>query len=97
MQNILTLCVRAFLREWLQRCEGGEPTRKVLDLLERALATLLHREVLQAARSLRVNPRRALPLTELEKSAKPQIKRFLVERLPRWEKSLRTKLTPWER
>jgi hypothetical protein len=90
--RILIFCARAFLREWLRRCESGEPPRRLLDLLELTLKTVLHQEVLQAARGLRLDPRRALPLTELEESRSPQVARFLAERLPRWEKSVSRKL-----
>jgi hypothetical protein len=88
----LFFCVRAFLREWLRRCEGGEPPRRIIGLLELALKTLLHPEVLQAVSALRLDPERALPLAELDHSQAPQITGFLRERLPRWEKSLSRKL-----
>ena len=90
--RILILCIRAFLRERLRRCGSDEPPRLVLDLLERTLKTIMHPEVLQAARSLRTRPIQALPLVELEESRSPQIARFLAERLPRWQKSLSKKL-----
>jgi hypothetical protein len=90
--QILILCARAFLREWLARHESGESPRRIFGLLELALKTARHNEVMRAAQALGLHPKRSLPLIELGRSRSPQVARFLSERLPRWEKSVARKL-----
>jgi hypothetical protein len=86
--RILVLCVRGFLREFLQEVErGAVPPSGWLGAVKQLLKLAKSTHGRKATRELGINWLETLPLADLEQCREPKLNRFREQQLPRWPKN----------
>ena len=84
--RILVPCVRAFLREFLERMERGElPVKGWLGAAIRVMKLTSMAQGRKAAKQLGINWREILPLDHIVASENEKVVQFREKRLPRWK------------
>jgi hypothetical protein len=84
--RILVPCVRAFLREFLERVERGEvPVKGWLGATNRVMKLTSMARGRKAARRLGINWGEILPLDDIIASENEKVIHFCEKRLPRWK------------